>query len=63
MTDDEKDSLKIYALGLCLQTVRDSDDITESGRLFQAQAAVTEKARWPIIDRTEIGMMSAVVER
>ena len=45
-----------------MKTVRDSEDVTESGRLFQARAAATEKARSPIVDSTEIRAISAVVD-
>ena len=40
--------------------MRDSEDVTESGRLFQARAAATEKVRAPIVDRAETGTMSTV---
>jgi len=34
------------------KTGRDTDDLTESGRLFHARAATTEKARSPIVERS-----------
>jgi len=43
------------------KTGRGADDVTDSGRLFHARAAATEKARSPIVERAVSGTISAAV--
>jgi len=42
---------KLNGLQMLPENRKGADDVTESGRLFHARAAATEKARSPIVER------------
>jgi len=52
---------KSSVFSLLRKTCKDGDDRTDSGRLFQTDAAVAEKVRSPVVERTVRGTTSADV--
>jgi len=53
------DQAKISVFSLLRKTCNDWDDQTDSGRLFQTDAAVAGKVRSPTVERTVCGTTSA----